>query len=131
MREKWSNWTLSFFASILIPAVILLAIGIPPYLEGRRHKQNKDTILGQSLWVIRRSIEFYSQGLKRPPKTLQDLVDAKYLREMPVDPFTGSSGTWVLESGARASEQSTTVGIIDVHSGASGADATGKPYNQY
>lgn len=119
MKKRSLN--LLLLVSLLLAFV--MALGIPPYLEGKKLRQNKDLVLQQSLWVLRRGIEFYTVDLKNPPNSLQDLVDRKYLREIPVDPFTQSNQTWVLEN--------SESGITDVHSNASGADSSGKPYNQY
>ncbi len=123
MKKRSLN--LLLLVSLLLAFV--MALGIPPYLEGKKLRQNKDVVLQQSLWVLRRAIEFYSVDLKKPPNSLQDLVGRKYLREIPVDPFTQSNQTWILERQTVDLES----GITGVHSSASGADSSGKPYNQY
>lgn len=108
--------------------LLLLTIGIPPYL--RYKKYEKETKLSQSLWLIRRAVDFYLEDLQKPPETLQDLVDAKYLREIPEDPITHSNQTWIVQV-QPAPTIDNTEPKIEVHSGALGADPNGKPYNQY
>ncbi|MBS1788109.1 MAG: type II secretion system protein G [Acidobacteria bacterium] len=112
---------------VVFSLVFAIAPGIPFYLEGKKRQKNQNVVLQQSLWALRRAIDFYSEDLKKPPNSLQDLVDRKYLREVPVDPVTQSNQTWVIERQTIASEP----GITDAHSGAAGADPNGKPYNQY
>lgn len=111
--------------------LIVLAVGIPQYLQLRKRQQNKDVVLQQSLWAIRKSVEFYTTDFKKPPKSLQDLVDARYLQKIPIDPFTQSDQSWVIKKQSGAAQPESESGIIEVHSSATGADANGKPYNQY
>ena len=80
---------------------------------------------------MRRAIDFYSVDKNKALVSLRDLVDAGYLREIPIDPLTRSNKTWIIEKQAISSEQGSETWIADVHSGAAGADANGKPYNQY
>lgn len=108
---------------------LAMSVSIPQYLQVR--KRPKDTALQQSLWAIRKSVEFYTADFKKPPKSLQDLIDARYLQKIPIDPFTQSDQTWVIEKKSNGSQPESETGIVDVHSGAAGADANGKPYNQY
>lgn len=91
----------------------------------------KEVKLRQDIWMMRRAIDFYATDKERQPKSIQELVNDGYLREIPVDPLTGSNKTWAFENGGKSSGRLTESGITDVHSGASGADVNGKPYNQY
>ena len=94
-------------------------------------KPAKEVELLQNLWMMRRAIDFYATDKERQPKSLQELVDTGYLPEIPIDPLTKSNKTWVVQNTANSSGQPAEVGITDIHSGAKGADANGKPYNQY
>lgn len=98
--------------------------------EYHQHRA-KEVVLQQDLWAMRRAIDYYKTDKEKAPQSLQDLVQAGYLREIPIDRLTKSNKTWVIGNKAESSEQTAKAGITDVHSGASGADANGKPYNQY
>jgi len=93
-------------------------------------KQWLKVILQQNLWTMRRAIDFYRMDKKRRPKSLQDLVDSGYLREIPADPLTRSNKTWTIEREKESSVPNTPPGIVDLRSAASGADTNGKPYNR-
>ncbi|MGE0131740.1 MAG: hypothetical protein AB7U82_26960 [Blastocatellales bacterium] len=80
---------------------------------------------------MRRAIDFYWTDKQQPPQSLKDLVNSGYLRDIPADPFTGSNQTWIIERESQTPGQQSQPGIVDVHSGAAGADAGGKAYNQY
>ena len=69
------------------------------------------------------------------PDTLQTLVTDKYIRKIPVDPFTKSAETWQVvmeepDSSENASSQEAP-GIIDVKSGAKTVSLDGSPYNTW
>jgi general secretion pathway protein G len=94
-------------------------------------RQTKEVVLQQNLWTMRRAIDFYRADRKRPLESLQELIAEGYLREIPVDPITKSNQTWVIERGKESSIPDSSTGIVDVHSGAAGADSNGKPYGKY
>ena len=45
--------------------------------------------------TIRRAIDGFKADLGRYPNSLTELVEKRYLREIPLDPSTKSSDTWV------------------------------------
>ena len=94
--------------------------------------RSKEAILRQNLRTLRDQINNYTQDKEKAPQTLQDLVDAGYLKRIPKDPFTDSAQTWQVEkSDALISVEQTEPGISDVHSGSHliGSDRT--PYNSW
>ena len=95
--------------------------------------------LKQQLQSMRSAIRRFHTEQQRYPRTLQELVP-KYLPTVPVDAVTGLKTTWrvVTEETVQPSSDFTTAPaakaekyIIDVHSGASGKDATGVPFADY
>ncbi|GAB3265909.1 type II secretion system protein [Chitinimonas naiadis] len=71
----------------------LLSIAAPRYI-GNVDKAKED-VLREDLYILRDAIDkFYSDKGKYPEK-LDDLVEQKYLRAIPVDPFTESAKSWV------------------------------------
>ena len=69
------------------------------------------------------------------PSSLQELVAAGHLREIPVDPVSGSAETWQPVLAPRGegadSEACPESGWVDVVSGAPGAGADGVPYRDW
>jgi general secretion pathway protein G len=94
-------------------------------------------IMQRDLSEIRKAIRDFRADKHRSPKTLNELVVAKYLRAIPKDPITGAADWHVV------TEQSVTVSefgaapppaaasIVDVRSAASGTDSNGKPWSEY
>src|SRR5262249_9124178 len=58
---------------------------------------SKEAVLRQDLKVMRDQINNYTRDKETAPQTLQDLVDAGYLRQIPKDPFTDSAQTGEVE----------------------------------
>ena len=78
---------------------------------------------------MRDAIDQYYADKNKYPATLDALVSDKYLRAIPVDPFTSSADTWQttmseLEPGNVTSEP----GVYDVKSGSEQSGLDGTPY---
>ena len=76
-------------------------------------RETRERILQQDLFIVRQIISQYTLDNHKRPQSLDDLVGARYLKQMPTDPTTGRNDTWVLEW----SDDPETPGIIGIHSG--------------
>jgi general secretion pathway protein G len=78
-------------------------------------------------------IDQYTLDKQEAPQSLSDLVDAGYLRELPVDPFTASNETWVeeYEDAVLMLPTQTAPGIVDVRSGSNLTSLSGEPYSSW
>jgi general secretion pathway protein G len=109
---------------------ILAAISIPIYKAVVLNA--KETVLKDNLRDMRRIIDQYTADKKKAPQSLQDLVDAGYYRQVPVDPITDSNSTWeTVADTAVSSPDQTESGIVDVHSGSTAISSEGTPYNTW
>ena len=93
----------------------------------------REAVLKDDLYTMRKLVDEYTLDKQQPPATLDDLVEAGYLRGgIPVDPFTGSNETWqtdVEEVPTGPSQASS--GIVDVHSGSDGTALDGTAYSSW
>jgi len=81
---------------------------------------------------MRAAIDSYTVDKQKAPQALDDLVQAGYLKAMPVDPFTHRSDTWnPSQDDAMMSLDQTESGITDVHSGAQGTAGDGSSYSSW
>src|SRR5215216_5511691 len=109
---------------------ILGAITIPMYKAVVLNA--KETVLKDNLREMRRVIDQYTADKKKAPLSLQDLVDAGYFRQLPLDPITNSNSTWeAVTDTTIASPDQTESGIGDVHSGSPAISTEGTPYNTW
>jgi general secretion pathway protein G len=101
---------------------VLLTIAAPRYF--RSVQRSKETVLKHDLSVMRESIDKYYADIGQYPDALPALVEKRYIRSVPVDPFTKSAATWLL----LASDDPDHPGIRDIHSGSPDSGFDGSPF---
>ncbi|TAN20502.1 MAG: prepilin-type N-terminal cleavage/methylation domain-containing protein [Acidobacteria bacterium] len=129
-QRRSLGFTLIELIMVIAIIGILLAMAVPNYRTTVRASQ--EAVLRDDLFQLRSLINQYTLDKQQAPQALDDLVSAGYLRAVPVDPMTHSASTWVTESSADVmSPFQTQGGIVDVHSGASGAGLDGTAYSSW
>jgi general secretion pathway protein G len=106
--------------------IILLSVAVPVYQRTVQHA--KEVVLKENLWQMRRAIEQYRADKGKLPTGLEDLVEAKYLREIPIDPIL-EKAEWDPQMGEDPSSQEGEQGVVDVKSTAQGQDSEGNAYD--
>jgi general secretion pathway protein G len=108
---------------LIVMAIIglLLSIAVPRYFRSLQHA--RETVLKQDLSILREAIDKYYADLNEYPEKLPDLVDKRYVRSVPVDPFTRLADTWL----PVASDDPDHPGIRDIQSGAPDIALNGTP----
>ena len=108
--------------------IVLISVAVPSY---QRAMQNaRENVLKENLWQMRRAIDQYAGDKGHPPQTIDDLVNAKYLRERPIDPIT-EKDDWTEVTEADNSTAEGELGLKDIKSSSDGVDADGKAYSEY
>jgi len=94
--------------------------------------RNRENVLQLNLTTMRSTIKQYAKDKQRPPRSLQDLVEAGYFRELPIDPITDSNSSWqpIVENVAVSPGQTLTA-VTNLRSGATGISSTGTPYSSW
>lgn len=108
--------------------IILISVAIPTYQRTILHA--RETVLQENLWQMRRAIDQYSADKGKLPQSIEQLVEAKYLRETPVDPILEKS-EWKEIQGEDTGKPDAEQGLRDVKSTAEGEDSQGKAYSEY
>jgi general secretion pathway protein G len=120
----------TFIELMIVMAIIaiLLAVALPKYT--RSIQRSKESVLKNNLFTLRTVIDEYTYDKQKAPQTLQDLVSDGYLRQVPIDPITGSADTWkIIPEDATNTVNQTQPGIYNVCSGADGTSLEGTPYS--
>jgi|SRR5215831_12264659 len=125
---KRSGW---IFLSLLALCVAIAVIG-PCIMPAANEKHSQEAILKEDLYSLRSAIDQYTQDKQRAPRSLDDLVSARYLPAIPTDPFTGSNTTWQTgQEDVLTPLDQVQPGITDVHSGSNKISSEGTPYSNW
>lgn len=125
---------------------ILAAIAVPNYQWGV--VKAKESVLREDLYNFRTTIDQFYADQGKYPDTISELKEKKYMREIPRDPFTKSTDTWVtvapppetssapsgavsVSSMGSGSSSTPTGNVYDVHSGSNLVSTIGTPYNEW
>lgn len=108
--------------------IILLSIAVPTY--ERSVRQAREVVLKENLWQIRRSIDQFTADKGKLPRSIDELVEGKYLREKPVDPIL-EKPEWDEIQGEDINSSDGEQGLKDVKSLAEGDDSSGVAYSTY
>ena len=108
---------------------ILVTLAIPTFQQSAQ--KAKEAALKQNLFTMRAVIDQYYADRGDYPSGLETLVEAKYLREIPVDPFTKSPTTWDTIYEDQEEGDDSPAGIYDVKSGSDGVALDGTPYKEW
>lgn len=119
------GFTLIELLVVLGIVALMLTLAVPRYFPSV--DAAKETLLAENLRNIRDTLDHYYGDTGRYPDSLEQLVEKKYLRTLPVDPLTNSSATWVLVP----PEDSSKGAVYNIKSGAPGNDRNGKPYAEW
>lgn len=122
MSRPIHGFTLIEMLVVMAIVALLLTIALPRYFGSL--DKTKDIVLEENLRVLRISLDKYCTDKGRNPDSLEELVEHKYLRTVPVDPITESASTWVLVQ----SKETNVKGIVDIKSGAPGMAKDGRAY---
>ena len=118
--RKNSGSQMGFTLLEILIAVSLLTLLATIVVSTHRNaaKKGRETVLRHNLQQIRLALDHYNNDKGYYPPDLSALVEEGYMREIPVDPITGSKETWqLIYDDARDEDSSYEVGIFDIRSG--------------
>ncbi|MCL6565137.1 MAG: type II secretion system GspH family protein [Acidobacteriia bacterium] len=117
---------------MVVISVILVLLGLAAGNYQRSILRSKEAALKQNLFTMRQAIQQYTLDKLQAPQSLEDLVAAGYLREIPKDPITGQRDWRVEYDDAFLSPDQLATGISDVHSNSDKISPfEGTPYSSW
>jgi general secretion pathway protein G len=129
-RATSRGFTLIEMMVVISMILILLSVAVPIYSHSITRVREDN--LRQDLRTLNKVIFQYALDKGKPPKSLDDLKQAGYLKNIP-DDITGRVDTWETEplDGIIVLDQTDTDGIIGVHSGSNQVGSDGKAYSEW
>ena len=122
-----NGFTLIELMIVMALIVVLASIGLAMHQNSQTRA--REAVLKEDLFRLRDAIDQYYADKNMYPQSLDALVSDKYLRAIPVDPFTQSADTWqTTMSESDPANPSAQPGIYDLKSG---SDRTGLDGSQY
>src|SRR5271167_3014306 len=129
-RLRQRGFTLIELMVVISIIVILMSVAIPRYQASILRA--RETVLRDDLYSLRSVIDMYTLDKQKAPQSLQELVDAGYIKQLPRDPFTNSRDSWVpVTDDSILSPDQSQGGIIDVHSGSDQTSSEGTAYGTW
>jgi len=138
-----NGFTLIELVIVMVVLAILASVAIP--LARVSVKKGKELELRQGLRIMRQAIDKYKENYDKHlykkeeeidrsgyPKTLDELVEKKVLRRIPIDPFTGKAD-WITRSYTDDPESSMSDGkdVFDIISASEGVALDGTKYSEW
>jgi general secretion pathway protein G len=115
---------------IVISILVILAM-IAMGMYSKTVLAAKEATLRQDLHTMNRMIDQYAADKGKLPQSLEDIVSAGYLPEIPIDPITEQKD-WVLEFGDDPGSTDSSQGVVRVRSAATDVASDGSSrYNEW
>ena len=126
-HRRARGFTLIELLVVLSIIALLLTLAVPRYFNSI--DVAKEAVLRENLHLVRETIDKFYGDKGRYPDSLDELVSEKYLRSLPYDPFTESTGSWLLIAPDAAGSPEVRGNVYDLKSGAPGATRDGQPFS--
>jgi general secretion pathway protein G len=129
VRKNSRGFTLIEMMIVISLILILVSIALPVY--NRSILRAKESVLKQDLFTLRQVISQYTLDKQKAPQTLDDIVQAGYLKMIPKDPFTNEANWTPDQEDSVMAVNQEEPGIVDVHSASNETASDGTTYSSW
>jgi general secretion pathway protein G len=128
-RNRAHGFTLLELMIVITLIMILASIAVPAYNQSII--QAREAVLRSNLSTLRNVISQFTLDKQKAPQSLDDIVSAGYLRQIPIDPMTRQTNWEVVQEDVVLAVDQQDPGITDVHSASSGTASDGTAYSSW
>jgi general secretion pathway protein G len=126
---RGAGFTLLEMMIVIVIMGILMSIALPIYNQSI--VKSRESVLRQDLFTLRSLISQYTLDKQKAPQSLDDLVQAGYIKIVPKDPMTNEANWEVVQEEVLLSVDQQDPGISDVHSASSAMATDGTAYSSW
>ena len=128
--KKDRGFTLIELMIVMSLILILVSITVPVYSQSVLRA--RESVLKQNLFTLRSLISQYTLDKQKAPQSLDDLIQAGYIKIIPNDPMT-TKPDWTVdqEDSTIMSIDQQDSGIDDVHSSSGAMSSDGTAYSSW
>jgi general secretion pathway protein G len=123
------GFTLLELMIVISIIMILVAVAVPMYNQSI--VRSREAVLRQDLFTLRSVISQYTLDKQKAPQSLDDIIQAGYLRQIPNDPITGQANWEVVQEDVLLAVDQQDPGISDVHSASNSNASDGTAYSSW
>jgi general secretion pathway protein G len=123
-----AGFTLLELMIVISIIIVLAAITLPQYQKTIMH--TREAVLKDDLRKMRSLIDQFAADKGRLPQSLDEIVSEGYMREVPLDPFTGQKD-WAITTGEDPNSSQGETGMTDIHSSSAEVSSEGTAYSEW
>jgi len=118
---------------LLVVSILAILATIASATHRNSARKARETVLRNNLASMRLTLDQYNNDKGHYPESLQVLQDEGYLREIPIDPMTGTRDSWqeVFEENYGDEDSSYIPGVFDIKSGSQETAIDGTFYYEW
>jgi len=116
---------------MIVITIILILLGIAAGNYTKAVHRAREAVLREDLQELRKAIDNYTLDKQAAPQSLDDVLQAKYLHSIPIDPMTRQADWVPVFDNVVLSPDQNSSGMTDVHSNSGEIALDGTAYNTW